>query len=137
MSPGGLPSTVLPEEDPAFLQELDRAASSDEPLAQVSRLVAARPRSLAGWSMAGRFGRSPLEQYAYFRVGYHRGLDTLRQNGWRGSGFVRWSAPTNVSFLRCLHGLSRVAEQIGEDDEAERCRLFLAQLDPSGIPPGE
>lgn len=137
MSSGGLPSTVLPEEDPAFLGALNRAASSQDPLVEISRLVASQPRSVDGWSMAGRFGRSPLEQYAYFRVGYHRGLDALRQNGWRGSGFVRWSAPSNVGFLRCLLGLSRLAEQIGETDEAERCRLFLAQLDPSGIPAGE
>jgi hypothetical protein len=27
-----------------------------------------------------------------------------------------------------------LAATIGEDDEAERCRLFLLQLDPSGIP---
>jgi hypothetical protein len=27
-----------------------------------------------------------------------------------------------------------MAEVIGEADEAERCHLFLLQLDPSGIP---
>jgi hypothetical protein len=27
-----------------------------------------------------------------------------------------------------------LAEAIGEADEAERCHLFLLQLDPSGIP---
>jgi hypothetical protein len=47
---------------------------------------------------------------------------------------VRWAAPTNQGFLRALRGLGEMAAAIGEDDEAERCHLFLLQLDPSGIP---
>ena len=62
--------------------------------------------------------------------------DGLRQNGWRGSGFVRWQHPSNRGFLRALAGLQRCAEAIGERDEAERCQLFLLQLDP-GWPPDE
>jgi hypothetical protein len=31
-------------------------------------------------------------------------------------------------------GLQKLAEAIGEADEAERCHLFLLQLDPAGIP---
>jgi hypothetical protein len=137
LSPEGLPSTVLPDEEPEFLAVLERAASSADSLVELGRVVATRPRSSTGWAKIGPHGRTVLEQYAYFRVGYHRGLDALRQNGWRGSGFVRWSEPSNRGFLRCLLGLARTAESIGENDEAERCMLFLAQLDPSGIPPGE
>ena len=97
--------------------------------------VAARwPRSLEAWATLGDSARDDVEAYMAYRIGYHRGLDALRANGWRGSGYVRWTAPTNHGFLRCLWGLARQAEQIGEADEAERCRLFLAQLDPSGIP---
>jgi len=59
-----------------------------------------------------------------------RGLDRLRQGGWRGSGYVRWSHPTNRGFLRALAGLARTAREIGETDEEERCELFLRQLDP-------
>lgn len=128
---------MLPEEDADFLSSLERAENSPDPWTEVSRLVATRPRSLCGWSTLARHARSPLDRYAYFRLGYHRGLDALRQNGWRGSGFVRWDAAGNVGFLRCLLGLARSAEEIGEADEAERCRLFLQQLDPSGVPPGE
>lgn len=137
LSTEGLPSTVLPEEDPSFLADLERAASSADPLEALSALIATQPRSLVGWSTIGRHGRTALERYSYFRVGYHRGLDALRQNGWRGSGFVRWSAPSNRGFLRCLLGLARMAHEIGESDEAQRCQLFLAQLDPSGVPAGE
>jgi hypothetical protein len=69
-------------------------------------------------------------------VGYHRGLDTLRANGWRGSGYVRWEHETNRGFLRALAGLQQTAAEIGEDDEAERCAHFLRQLDPAW-PPAE
>jgi hypothetical protein len=58
----------------------------------------------------------------------------LRANGWRGSGYVRWSEPSNRGFLRSLRGLGQMAALIGEADEAERIALFLAQLDPSGVP---
>ena len=53
-----------------------------------------------------------------------------RLSGWRGSGYVRWSHPTNRGFLRALAGLARTAREIGEKDEEERCELFLRQLDP-------
>ena len=71
-----------------------------------------------------------MESYACYRVGYHRGLDRLRANGWRGTGYVRWSSPENQGFLRSLQGLARVAAAIDEADEAERCAHFLAQCDP-------
>jgi hypothetical protein len=74
--------------------------------------------------------RDDVEAYADFRVGYHRGLDRLRQSGWRGSGYVRWSHETNRGFLRALDGLGRSAAAIGEADEAARCAEFLLQLDP-------
>ena len=71
-----------------------------------------------------------MESYAYFRVGYHRGLDALRGAGWRGSGYVRWRHPSNRGFLRALDGLRARAAEIGEADEADRCDQFLHQLDP-------
>jgi hypothetical protein len=80
-------------------------------------------------------GRDDIESYAAFRVGYHRGLDQLRAGGWRGSGYVRWEHPSNRGFLRALHGLAITAARIGENDEAERCEVFLRQLDPVWPPP--
>ncbi len=102
--------------------------------AAVAEVVASSPRFLDGWAELGDLGRDTIESYAAYRVGYHRGLDALRANGWRGSGYVRWSEPTNRGFLRALRGLSAMAAEIGETDEAERCHMFLLQLDPSGIP---
>ncbi len=100
----------------------------------MAAVVARHPRFLDGWARLGDLGRDPIERYAAYRVGYHRGLDALRANGWRGSGYVRWSDEPNRGFLRALRGLGQVAAAIGETDEAERVSLFLAQLDPSGIP---
>ena len=76
-----------------------------------------------------------VERLAF--AGRDRGLDRLRQSGWRGSGYVRWRYETNRGFLRALDGLRASAEAIGELDEAQRCAEFLSQLDPGGIPPGE
>ena len=95
------------------------------------RALAALPRRVGA---ARRLGRDDVEAYAYFRVGYHRGLDRLRQSGWRGSGYVRWRHETNRGFLRALDGLRSAAEAIGEPDEAQRCAEFLRQLDPDYTP---
>ena len=130
----GIPTTVLPEPDATLRDELTRALGADDVRAAIAAFTAAHPRSLAGWSALGDHGRDVIERYAAYRVGYHRGLDALRANGWRGSGYVRWAAPGNHGFLRCLLGLRLMAEAIGESDEAERCAQFLLQLDPTGVP---
>jgi Protein of unknown function (DUF3151) len=113
---------------------LAAASAAADPRSAVAAIVADHPRSLDAWAMLGDLGRDPVERYAAYRVGYHRGLDALRANGWRGSGYVRWSAPSNHGFLRSLLGLQRMAAAIGETDEAERCAVFLAQLDPTPVP---
>lgn len=132
----GLPTTVLPAPEAAIAAEL--AAAIDRPVddrrTAVAAVAAASPRFLDAWAELGDLGRDTIERYAAYRVGYHRGLDALRANGWRGSGYVRWSEPTNLGFLRSLRGLGEMAAEIGEHDEADRCRTFLLQLDPSGIP---
>jgi hypothetical protein len=127
----GLPETRLPAE-PELDQRLADAlvAPIEQRRDAVAAIVAAHPRFLAGWATLGDLGRDDVEAYACFRVGYHRGLDTLRANGWRGSGYVRWSHPGNRGFLRALDGLRRTAGAIGEVDEEERCDQFLHQLDP-------
>lgn len=136
LNPAGPPETVLPPEAAEHLSALAEALAlpTEQRRAAVTAAVAAHPRFLAGWATLGDMGRDPIESYAAYRVGYHRGLDTLRQNGWRGSGYVRWMHESNRGFLRALHGLARAAGAIREDDEAERCELFLRQLDPAWPP---
>jgi len=69
---------------------------------------------------------NPVEAYAYARTGYHRGLDALRRNGWKGHGPIPWSHEPNQGFLRCLAALATAAGEIGETDEEQRCWSFLA-----------
>lgn len=133
LSSSGLPETVLDEEPAEARARLASALSlpdAAERRSAVAEVVADYPRYLEGWARLGDLGRDPMESYAAYRVGYHRGLDRLRQNGWRGSGFVRAEHSSNRGFLRALNGLRRLADQIGENDEAERCAVFLSQLDP-------
>jgi Protein of unknown function (DUF3151) len=132
----GLPSTVLPPPDPTAAAALADALAltGDARRAALAGVAARWPRFLDAWAALGDDGRDDIERYAYYRVGYHRGLDTLRANGWRGSGYVRWTQPTNTGFLRALAGLGAMADAIGEQDEAERIAIFLAQLDPEGPP---
>lgn len=136
LSASGPPTTVLDAEPAEALAGLAAALELDGPArrAAIAAVVARFPRFLDGWAQLGAAARDDVEAYAYYRVGYHRGLDRLRSSGWRGSGYVRWAHETNRGFLRALRGLQVSAARIGETDEAERCALFLLQLDPSGIP---
>ena len=73
----------------------------------------------------------PVTVYAYARVGYHRSLDLLRRNGWKGHGPVPWEHEPNRGFLTCLALLALAAEAIGESGEYERCRDFLRDSSPA------
>jgi hypothetical protein len=128
----GLPETAL-DPEPAEAREALAAAlaAPEEARREAVAAVATRfPRYLDAWARLGALARDPAEAYACYRVGYHRGLDQLRQSGWRGQGYVRWRHGPNRGFLRSLAGLARVAGEIGEDEEARRCQTFIAQLDP-------
>jgi len=136
--------TRLPvgEPDQTSIQEpdgsLEALAAATDPTA-VAEVAARHPTCLAAWATLGelalRDGR-PVEAYAYFRVGYHRGLDRIRHAGWRGSGQVPWSSEGNRGFLRSLSGLAQAATTIAEHDEADRCRTFLHDLAPDAPQPG-
>ncbi len=130
----GLPTTVLPESDASERHALAQALAADDARSALAEVAARYPRSSTAWAALGDHGRDVIERYAAYRVGYHRGLDALRANGWRGSGYVRWTEPGNHGFLRSLLGLHLAAASIGEVDEAERCAQFLLQLDPGGVP---
>ena len=133
LSGTGPPETILgpePADADARLSAAGEAPVADR-RAAVAGGGAQWPRHLEAWARLGDLGRDPVESYASYRVAYHRGLDRRRQSGGRGSGYVRWTHPTNRGFLRALAGLARTAREIGETDEEERCELFLRQLDPA------
>jgi len=116
----GPPPTLLPA-DPAD----DELAAGEPPAAVVRR----RPASPAAWAAlateAKEAGADDVTVYAYARVGYHRSLDLLRRNGWKGHGPVPWEHEPNRGFLRSLALLAASARAIGETDEWERCSEFL------------
>jgi len=116
----GPPPTHLPP-DPAQ-PDLDAGT----PPADVVRRHPASPGAWAGLAEAARdSGADDVTVYADARVGYHRSLDLLRRNGWKGHGPVPWEHEPNRGFLRCLALLALMAREIGETDEWERCSAFL------------
>ena len=132
-----IPQNLLPEPPPTLLPadpaapDLVAVAAGDADPADVA---ARHPTSSAAWAvLADRAfaAGETVASYAYARTGYHRGLDALRRNGWRGSGPVPWSHEQNRGFLRCLAALARAAGAIGESDEAARCAQFLRDCDPA------
>jgi hypothetical protein len=138
--------TVLPGEDHQALTRLAEILGPSGGVpdaglrASLSELCASYPSFLDGWARlaeAAYSGGDPVAAYACARVGYHRGLDRLRKNGWGGTGQVHWAEATNRGFLRSLYLLMAAAAAIGEDDEASRCHQFLLDLDPDdGIEAG-
>lgn len=123
----GPPPTLLPQ-DPAST-DLDGGAAPED-------VVRAHPASPAAWAAlateARDTGASDVTVYAYARVGYHRSLDLLRRNGWKGHGPVPWEHEPNRGFLTCLALLATAARSIGETDEYERCSTFLAETSRTG-----
>jgi hypothetical protein len=118
---GEPPPTLLPAEP-----EPEGLVASGTPAVSIA---AKYPTFSLAWALLAEealAGNRAVESYAYARTGYHRGLDALRRNGWKGHGPIPWSHPANHGFLRSLAALARAADAIGEDDEAARCWSFLA-----------
>lgn len=123
----GIPPTFLPAQP-----EVDAALRNSE----IEQVVAAHPQSSLAWALlsdAAWQDGEVLESYAYARVGYHRGLDSLRKAGWRGQGPIPWSHEPNRGVLRSLFALRRAADAIGEVDEVTRLTDFLRDADDSAI----
>jgi uncharacterized protein DUF3151 len=117
----GPPATYLPGNT--------EASAALQSGADPASVAAAFPEYCAAWAaLASRAlaGGDPVAAYAFARTGYHRGLDQLRRAGWHGQGPIPWEHEPNRGFLRSLHLLGRAAAAIGENDEADRCRDFLA-----------
>lgn len=114
---------------PAEPQLTERLQAGESP----ENLARDFPKSSLAWALLAQKtldqGRT-LEGYAYARVGYHRGLDALRANGWRGAGPIPVAHEPNRGFLLALLLLGQAAEAIGETDEAQRVAKFLDDSDP-------
>ena len=127
--------TNLLGEPPETLLPTDPGAADLEAGVDVQGVASAHPDSAAAWALladaALTEGRD-LEGYAFARTAYHRSLDLLRKNGWRGHGPVPWSHGPNRGFLRSLAVLATASERLGDADEAHRCREFLRESSPDG-----
>jgi Protein of unknown function (DUF3151) len=125
---GGPPDTLLPANDEARAA----LAAADDPAEVAARF----PSYCAAWATLAERAMAagdPVSAYAFARTGYHRGLDQLRRAGWRGHGPIPWEHEPNQGFLRALHMLGVAAAAIGEDDEATRCREFLADSSHAAV----
>lgn len=128
----GRTDVVLPEPPDRAVADLRAAlrVEGDTGREAVAGVAAEHPRFHDAWARLARRARDDVERYAYARVGYHRGLDAMRANGWGGTGLLRWEHPSNRGVLRCFAELRDAAAAIGEDEEAERLEEFLHDLDP-------
>ncbi|MFD9941407.1 DUF3151 domain-containing protein [Nonomuraea sp. NPDC059023] len=119
---------------PTLLPDLTEARQALEAGAKAADVAARFPAYPAAWAALAEeyFAKGhAVTSYAFARTGYHRGLDQLRRNGWKGHGPIPWEHVPNQGFLRCLYSLARAAQSIGEKDEAERCMQFLKDSDPA------
>jgi hypothetical protein len=123
---GEPPATRLPDNEEA------RAAL--ESGADPAQVAARFPSYCAAWATLAEQALDKgdaVTAYAFARTGYHRGLDQLRRAGWKGFGPVPWEHEPNQGFLRALAALARAADAIGEEEEAQRCQVFLADSSAS------
>lgn len=120
------PDPVLLPGDSEAEAQLD---AGDNPVS----VAAAHPSASVAWAALAEEALDDdkaVTAYAYARTGYHRGLDQLRRNGWKGFGPVPYLHEPNQGFLRCVAALARAADLIGETDEFARCSDLLDDCDP-------
>src|SRR6201993_5469831 len=121
------PDPILLPGDP----EAEAALLANEDPAIVA---AAHPAASVAWAQLPEDALADdkaVMAYAYARTGYHRGLDQLRRNGWKGFGPVPYDHEPNRGFLRCVAALARAADAIGEAEEFNRCLDLLEDCDPA------
>ena len=121
----GPPPVLLPGDPEA---EADLEAGENPVI-----VAAAHPSASVAWAALAEEALADdraVTAYAYARTGYHRGLDQLRRNGWKGFGPVPYAHEPNRGFLRCVAALAHAADAIGETEEFARCLDLLADCDP-------
>ncbi|WP_020669344.1 DUF3151 domain-containing protein [Amycolatopsis nigrescens] len=120
--------------EPTRLPEHTAAQAALDAGTDPAEVAAEHPYFSEAWAALGEAALASGETvaaYAYARTGYHRGLDQLRRNGWKGFGPVPWSHRPNQGFLRAVAVLAQAARTIGETDEYHRCKQLLDDSDPA------
>lgn len=127
------PEVRLPEE----LASAVAVESSTQSRESLEAAVSANLKDSGAWAALAEVllaKGQPVQAYACARTGYHRGLDALRGNGWRGTGPVPWDHVPNRGVLRAIGALVQTARALGEDDEVVRCLNLLHDCDPAAAP---
>ena len=124
----GIPETRLPDDfvDVQVAEELVEG----EPREVVARHLDS-PLAWATLAEDALSDGDEITAYACARTGYHRGLDALRRNGWRGQGPIPASHAPNRGVLRALALLGEVSRRLGYQPEADRITDFLREADPT------
>jgi hypothetical protein len=120
----GPPPVKLPVDPAAALMAAGESAGD---------VARQNPTSSLAWAVLAEAALDrgdDVAAYAYARVGYHRGLDLLRRNGWKGAGPIPWTHEPNRGFLRSLSALGQAAALFEEKDEVARVQAFLLDADP-------
>lgn len=120
--------------DPVLLPGDTEAEGELDAGEKAAIVAAAHPSASVAWATLAEQALAedqPVAAYAYARTGYHRGLDQLRRNGWKGFGPVPYAHEPNRGFLRCVAALARAAQEIGETPEYARCLDLLDDCDPA------
>ena len=129
---GGMTHNLLGPE-PTLLPEHTAAQAALDAGTDPATVAAEHPDYSEAWAALAENALDAGETvaaYAYARTGYHRGLDQLRRNGWKGFGPVPYAHEPNRGFLRCVAALAHAADTIGETDEFRRCLDLLDDCDP-------
>lgn len=125
------PPVQLPE-DPArgsdLLDDATVLAHPDSPAVWAARAE----HELAGHT-TGAGGGNLIVAYAYARTAYHRSLDRLRANGWKGWGPIPSSHEANQPVLKAIAMLALSSQAIGDHAEYDRCRQMLSDADPGSV----
>jgi hypothetical protein len=128
------PLVRLPEPSAEAETALQAAREASDPGPELKAVCARWPAFVDAWAALGEhFYRhdQDVEAFACFRTAYHRALDALRKNGWRGHGYVPFNPEPNRGTLRAIRGLMLSSAALGEPDEARRCRTLLLDSDPA------
>ena len=118
------PPVHLPEDPADNLDLLDRETALSH------------PESPAVWAARAAVELTDgdvLIAYAYARTGYHRSLDRLRANGWKGWGPVPANHAPNRGVLKAIAMLALASKAIGDTGEYDRCRQMLSDADPESV----
>jgi hypothetical protein len=120
--------------DPVLLPGDSEAEAALDAGENPTAVAAGHPSASVAWAALAEEALGDdkaITAYAYARTGYHRGLDQLRRNGWKGFGPVPYAHEPNRGFLRCVAALAHAADAIGETDEYQRCLDLLDDCDPT------